>query len=226
MLKTVKPRDLTLESDGTYPTSSQDQLDLSRDRQIITLANSFRRTVIIERDNGNSFGFSLQSILIEKKNSPDQEPKRVTFVSKVDDDSPADLAGIVPGDVIVAVDGEVVVELRHSELVSLIQKKSKMRVIVVFEDMVRKVELISLYLKLEKEIQKKQEELAAVEEEEKKILEKMQQQPISIANSSMESPDDSSSGFEDMAFSEIASSRVSIKSESSWSFDETSVQFC
>ena len=203
----------------------QDQLDLSRDRQIITLANSFRRTVIIERDNGNSFGFSLQSILIEKKNSPDQEPKRVTFVSKVDDDSPADIAGIVPGDVVVAVDGEVVVDLRHSELVSLIQKKSKMRVIVVFEDMVRKVELISLYLKLEKEIQKKQEELAAVEEEERKILERIPQ-PVSTANSSIESPDDSSSGFEDMAFSEIASSRVSIKSESSWSFDETSVQFC
>uniref|UniRef100_A0AC34Q0I2 PDZ domain-containing protein n=1 Tax=Panagrolaimus sp. JU765 TaxID=591449 RepID=A0AC34Q0I2_9BILA len=114
------------------------------------------------------------------------------------------------GDVIIAIDGQVVVDLSHSELVALIKTKTRMRLIVLFEDM--------------KKLTEKLEELARIEEEEKLLLKSMNS-PNNDENCIQESTisDDVSSGFEDS--SEIASNG-SLKSSESWSFDESSVQCC
>uniref|UniRef100_A0A7E4W9E8 PDZ domain-containing protein n=1 Tax=Panagrellus redivivus TaxID=6233 RepID=A0A7E4W9E8_PANRE len=203
---------------------------LLRDRQIRTApsTSAFRRTVIIERPaDGGSFGFTLQSVQVHKFSDPEgsldgeptiEESKNITFVSRVDENSGADSAGIQRGDVIVAIDGQVVVDFKHDELITMIQKKSKMRLIVVFEDMARKVELVAAYLDVEKKLESKKREICDVEEQERLILEGL----------SMLKVDDASSGFaEDCTLSEVAScSRLSVKSVESWSFDETSTQYC
>uniref|UniRef100_A0AC34PVI7 Uncharacterized protein n=1 Tax=Panagrolaimus sp. JU765 TaxID=591449 RepID=A0AC34PVI7_9BILA len=96
-LRLLKKQNLAIQNDGTFPTSFYDQKEILHDRQIITSeeASIYRRTLLLERDPMNCFGFSLQSIVIEKKYD-DDSGKRITYVSRVDDNSPADLARMVP----------------------------------------------------------------------------------------------------------------------------------
>uniref|UniRef100_A0AC34F6J7 PDZ domain-containing protein n=1 Tax=Panagrolaimus sp. ES5 TaxID=591445 RepID=A0AC34F6J7_9BILA len=196
---------------------------LLRDQEILTAETCERRTVIIERDSDRSFGFSLQSVLVENKTDEVDEENgvnsgRITFVSKVLDGSPADKAGIVVGDVIIAIDGEVVVDLSHSDLIELILSKTRMRAIVIYENMAKKIELIAKYSATAKKLAKKRQRLAEVENQIDEIVSHRYSQ-----GSQGKSSDDA---FCDDSNSDEYSSQFSLKSVESWSFDEASVQFC
>jgi C-terminal processing protease CtpA/Prc len=187
--------------------------ELSRDQEILTEDSCQRRTVIITRDPEQSFGFSLQSVLIESKDENVQDA-RITFVSKVESGSPSDKAGVLVGDVIVAIDGEIVVDYAHSDLISLIQTKTQMRVILLFENMARKVQLIAQYTETEKLLAEKRQQLAEVEEQIEGII-------------CRRSQGSKASASDDGVFDDYSeSSRYSIRSLQSFDFDEASVQFC
>uniref|UniRef100_A0A8R1TJH7 PDZ domain-containing protein n=1 Tax=Onchocerca volvulus TaxID=6282 RepID=A0A8R1TJH7_ONCVO len=143
---------------------------VSVDQNVITdpHANRRRRTVIVTRNNEEPFGFTLQTYLLKRKG--DDVPSKVTYVDYVQLDSPAADAGIRAGDVIISINGHVVTGMSHEELIKLIGSYHQMRMVVIFENIRQRIELIARAIKLRKILNDKLYQLNLIDIEEQKIL--------------------------------------------------------
>ncbi|CAG9530474.1 unnamed protein product [Cercopithifilaria johnstoni] len=153
---------------------------VSVDQKVITdpHLNRRRRTVIVTRNNDEPFGFTLQTYLLKRKG--DDVPSKVTYVDYVQLDSPAANAGIRAGDVIISINGHVVTEMSHEELVKLIGSFHQMRMIVIFENIRQRVELVARAIKLRKILNDKLYQLNLIDIEEQKILNRAYLRSLSL----------------------------------------------
>lgn len=148
-----------LDADKTIPTDPHDY-------------NKRRTLKLMKRDN--SWGFKLQTYGVKHKKT--NEIEVMTYVDYVDIGGPAWIAGMRRGDVILSVNGENVCEMNHQELVSTIRRASDtLRLVVIFEDCCKKVELHEKFLKLKAVLRSKYEELRNIENKEIQILQKYHQ---------------------------------------------------
>ncbi|XP_032239513.2 uncharacterized protein LOC5514106 isoform X1 [Nematostella vectensis] len=126
-----------------------------------------RRTIQMTRNNEGGFGFTLQTYGIVQQNG---EVEFMTFVLAVEEDGPAYMAGMRPGDIIVSVENRDVEEEDHRVLVSLLQEAPvSIRLVVVFVDAIRRMHLNTRIKVLKTELQSKEDEFEALCRKEQEI---------------------------------------------------------
>lgn len=143
-------------------------LDVDKSISTDPVDNTRRRTLKLSRKD-NSWGFTLQTYGIKHKKT--NEIEVMTYVDYVEMGGPAWFAGMRRGDVILSVNGERVGEVTHKQLVNKIKRAGdSLRLVVLFEDCCRKVELHERFIKLKMVLKDKISQFKELELQEMQLL--------------------------------------------------------
>ncbi|XP_054446770.1 protein TAMALIN [Pteronotus mesoamericanus] len=99
-----------------------------------------RKVLTLEKEENQTFGFEIQTYGLHHQE--EQRVEMVTFVCRVHEASPAQRAGLTPGDTIASVNGLNVEGIRHREIVDIIKASGNvLRLETLYGRSIRKAEL-------------------------------------------------------------------------------------
>ncbi|ERE83589.1 general receptor for phosphoinositides 1-associated scaffold protein [Cricetulus griseus] len=103
-------------------------------------ASVTEKVLTLEKTDNQTFGFEIQTYGLHHRE--EQRVEMVTFVCRVHESSPAQLAGLTPGDTIASVNGLNVEGIRHREIVDIIKASGNvLRLETLYGTSIRKAEL-------------------------------------------------------------------------------------
>ncbi|XP_056146036.1 cytohesin-interacting protein [Lampris incognitus] len=136
---------------------------------LIDYADPQRTTVVLKKEDNESFGFEIQTYGVQVKNSSAVE--MCTFVCKVQEDSAAESAGLTTGDVIIKINGVSIEGSSHQHIVDLIRESANLvKLETVFNTVVRRIELEKKVALLKQRLREKLSALQALTLQEKRLM--------------------------------------------------------
>ncbi|KAM9828904.1 general receptor for phosphoinositides 1-associated scaffold protein [Syngnathus typhle] len=128
-----------------------------------------RKLVVLEKAEEQTFGFEIQTYGLHHQDHNTVE--MCTFVCKVHDDSPAQLAGLKVGETIASVNEAPVEGFRHKEIVQLIKASGNtLRLETIYSDSIRKAELEARLQYLKQTLHEKWDEYRSLMVQEQRLV--------------------------------------------------------
>ena len=159
----VLVRSLSKKSSFTPSTSSK--------QRHVSLTDSFTTNNNNTNNNNGEFGFHLQTYGLV--NSSTKQTEFICFVNNVQQNSPAQHAGLNNGDVILAIDGICIDEFKSlNEIMAHVRNKLELRLVIMCENICKKIQLKQRYAKLKQKISDKKLELERISMQEESIRKK------------------------------------------------------
>ncbi|ROL47016.1 General receptor for phosphoinositides 1-associated scaffold protein [Anabarilius grahami] len=141
-----------------------------------------RKTVILEKKEEEAFGFEIQTYGLHHQSENSVE--MCTFVCKVHEDSPAQLAGLKIGDTIASVNDTSVEGFRHKEIVQLIKSSGDIiRLETVYSNSIRKAELEARLQYLKQTLHEKWDEYRSLMVQEQRLVHGIVMSDVSVYES-------------------------------------------
>ncbi|GMT28449.1 hypothetical protein PFISCL1PPCAC_19746 [Pristionchus fissidentatus] len=146
----------------------REEVQFDRDRLVLPKVENGRRTIVINRSSvDESLGMSLQSDVIQTE---DGELKRYTYLGNVQIGGLAHKSGLRNGDILVAVNGNEVLNMCHSNLRSLLSSTLEARIVVVARENCTLIHLHYTKILLRARLKQAEEELQQITCEEEDLL--------------------------------------------------------
>ncbi|XP_029995788.1 general receptor for phosphoinositides 1-associated scaffold protein [Sphaeramia orbicularis] len=156
-------------SGGTLPRNFKKGGGLQKWKPLTQTPEPQRKVVVLEKKEEESFGFEIQTYGLHHQDQNSVE--MCTFVCKVHDDSPAQLAGLKVGDTIASVNEATVEGFRHKEIVQLIRAcGNSLRLETVYSDSIRKAELEARLQYLKQTLHEKWDEYRSLMVQEQRLV--------------------------------------------------------
>ncbi|XP_026152346.1 cytohesin-interacting protein [Mastacembelus armatus] len=141
----------------------------TRSNSLVDYTDPQRTTIVLEKQDNETFGFEIQTYGLQLKNSTAVE--MCTFVSKVQEDSTAESAGLTAGDVIVTINGISIEGSSHEHILGLIRESTNsLKMETVCGNVVKQIELEKRMNLLKRALREKQLELEALKLQEKRLM--------------------------------------------------------
>ncbi|KAK5600244.1 hypothetical protein CRENBAI_003767 [Crenichthys baileyi] len=142
---------------------------LTHTNSLVDYTDPQRTTVVLEKQDNETFGFEIQTYGLQLKNTSDVE--MCTFVCKVKEDSVAESAGLTAGDVIITINTISIEGLSHQHILDLIrQSTNSLKLETVCGNVVKKIELEKKLNQLQQSLREKLKEFQALTLQEKGLM--------------------------------------------------------
>ncbi|KAG7464097.1 hypothetical protein MATL_G00183610 [Megalops atlanticus] len=153
---------------GTLPRGRK-QAAYSRSNSLVDYADPQRTVIMLEKQDNEAYGFEIQTYGLQRKNSSMVE--MCTFVYKVQENSPAENAGLTPGDIIVTVNGVSMEGCSHQHIVDQIQNSANFLTMeTVSGTLLKRIELDRKLRMLKESLREKRAELRAITLQEQRLV--------------------------------------------------------
>ncbi|XP_029980127.1 cytohesin-interacting protein [Sphaeramia orbicularis] len=140
-----------------------------RSNSLVNYSDPQRTTIVLEKQDNETFGFEIQTYGLQLKNSADVE--MCTFVCKVQEDSSAESAGLTAGDIIVTINGVSIEGSSHQHIIELIrQSTNSLKMETVCGTAVKQIELEKKMNLLKQSLREKLMELQTLTLQENRLL--------------------------------------------------------
>ncbi|XP_061697543.1 cytohesin-interacting protein [Syngnathoides biaculeatus] len=136
---------------------------------LIDYSDPQRITIVLEKEDNETFGFEVQPHTLQLRSSSAVEV--CTFVSSVEDNSAAEIAGLTTGDVIITINGDSIEGFSHQHILDLISGSgNNLKLETVCGSVVKWIELEKRVTQLKQSLSEKLAELQALTLREERLI--------------------------------------------------------
>ncbi|XP_004674696.1 PREDICTED: cytohesin-interacting protein isoform X2 [Condylura cristata] len=146
------------------------QLALTRTSSSGDFSWSQRKLVTVEKQDNGTFGFEIQTFRLQSQNTYSSE--MCTLICKIQEDSPAQCAGLQTGDVLANINGVCTEGFTHKQVVDLIRSSGNVLTIETLNGttILKRTELEAKLQNLKQNLKKKWVEYRSLQLQEQRLL--------------------------------------------------------